>query len=317
MESLLRHRTGVASSRNATQLHEKRNEKSRDATRETKGRYGTDAPRVSISDEDLGNTAPQFLRGSSFAIIKELPNLGAEHQSVLWCFGARFGGSNMHQIIDFYHAGGLHHAYFFIEHRAEEIISKLKHFLENTVGVKTSGNPDFWHGKFNTLTIDHARDIADSSQRRDFSGGKKVFIIQADFITEEAQNALLKVFEEPTDGTHFFIISPQDILLPTLRSRMVVIESKVESEKLKEKSILNLKMKDRLAKVKEITDAISDEEKTKQDAIALLNQIEKELYDLGTEKFADSLKVCESARASLYDRGAPVKIILENLMLSI
>lgn len=221
----------------------------------------------------------------------------------------------MHQIIDFYHAGGLHHAYFVIEHRAEEIISKLKHFLENTVGVKTSGNPDFWHGKFDTLTIDHARDIAEASARRDFSGGRKIFIIETDFITEEAQNSLLKVFEEPTTGTHFFIISPQDILLPTLRSRMVVLlnESGVETSE----SILKLKLKDRLARVKEITDAISDEEKTKQDAILLLNQIEKELYDLGTQKSAGSLKVCESARASLYDRGAPIKMILENVMLSV
>ena len=221
----------------------------------------------------------------------------------------------MQQIIDFYHAGGLHHAYFIIEHEAEEVISKLKHFLENIVGVKTSGNPDFWHGRFDTLTIDHARDITETSQRKDFSGGRKIFIIQADFITEEAQNSLLKVFEEPTAGTHFFIISPQDILLPTLRSRMVVLlnESGVETSE----SILKLKLKDRLARVKEITDAISDEEKTKQDAILLLNQIEKELYDLGTEKSAASLKVCESARASLYDRGAPIKMILENLVLSI
>lgn len=239
----------------------------------------------------------------------------------------------MQQIIDFYHAGGLHHAYFIIEHEAEEIISKLKHFLENVVGVKTSGNPDFWHGRFDTLTIDHARDITETSQRKDFSGGKKIFIIQADFITEEAQNALLKVFEEPTVGTHFFIISPQDILLPTLRSRMVIVLN--ESTEEVGESILKLKLKDRLAKVKEITDAISEaktssvnsfarsdeigfrEEKTKQDAISLLNQIEKELYDLGTEKSADSLRVCESARASLYDRGAPIKMILENLMLSV
>jgi len=145
---------------------------------------------------------------------------------------------------------------------------------------------------------------------------RRIYIIEADFVTEEAQNSLLKVFEEPTSGTHFFIISPQEILLPTLRSRMMVIEG--ESQKsVKEENILRLPLNERLAKVKEITEGISNEEKTKQDAIILLNQVEVELYEKGVEKSSGALKVCESARASLYDRGAPIKMILENLMLSI
>jgi ribosomal protein L31E len=76
-------------------------------------------------------------------------------------------------------------------------------------------------------------------------------------------------------------------------------------------------LKERLEVVKEITEAIKDEEKTKQDAITFLNTIEKELYKGGVEKNYEKLKVCEETRASLYDRGAPVKIILENLVLSI
>jgi DNA polymerase III delta prime subunit len=208
----------------------------------------------------------------------------------------------------------LHHAYFLVGD-TEIIFSKLKDFLEKSVGIKTSGNPDFWQGKFATLTIDDARDIAEAQARKDFKGEKKIFVIRAGFITEEAQNSLLKVFEEPTTGTHFFIISPQDILLPTLRSRMQVILNNIET--VKSLSILDLKFKERLEMVKEVTDAIKDEDKTKQDAITLLNQIEKELHVGGVEKFARSLRICEEARESLYDRGAPVKIILENVMLSI
>jgi DNA polymerase III delta prime subunit len=221
----------------------------------------------------------------------------------------------MEQLIDSYKKSkNLHHAYFLVGD-GEEIFLKLKDFLEKSIGVKTTGNPDFWNVKFNTLTIDEARQIAQSQERKDFSGSKKIFIITADFITEEAQNSLLKVFEEPTEGTHFFIISPQDMLLPTLRSRMQVISHIMEVEKTE--SILKLKFKDRLEKVKEVVDAIKDEEATKQDAILLLNKIEKELYDLGVEKSKEQLEICEDARQSLYDRGAPIKIILENVMLSI
>ncbi|KND47852.1 MAG: DNA polymerase III delta prime subunit [Parcubacteria bacterium C7867-006] len=209
----------------------------------------------------------------------------------------------------------LHHAYFLVGD-SDSLFKELVLFLENFVGVQTSGNPDFWIGKFDNLTIDDARFIRESSERKDFSGNKKIFVIQTDFISQEAQNSLLKVFEEPTEGTHFFIISPQDVILPTLRSRMQVVLSENLAYQ-KNPSILGLSLKERLSKVKEITDGISDEENTKQDAISLLNQIELELYKKGVEKNIIGLKICDLARASLYDRGALIKMILENVMINI
>ncbi len=210
----------------------------------------------------------------------------------------------------------LHHAYFLVG-EVEGIFSELKDFLENEVLVKTSGNPDFWHGKFDNFSIDDARDVVEKSLQKDFSGGKKIFIIQTDFITGEAQNSLLKVFEEPTLGTHFFIISPQDILLPTLRSRMQVIKNETTKKEIKEESIIGMNLKQRLEEVKKITEAISDEEATKQEAVSFLDKIEKELYKNGVDKSERELEVCLKTREALFDRGAPIKMILENLVLSI
>ncbi len=222
----------------------------------------------------------------------------------------------MQPLIELYkNSEQLHHAYLFVTHEVDEVVTEIKNFLEKELGIKTVGNPDVSHQQFKTLSIDEARHLFLAQARKTVAGNKKIFIIETDFITEEAQNALLKAFEEPTAGTHFFIISPQDTLLPTLRSRMQVIVH--NSADKKSTSILHLNLADRMAKVKEITDAISDEEKTKQDAIALLNQIETELHKVGVEKSAKSLKICEDAREALYDRGAPVKMILENVMLSI
>lgn len=221
----------------------------------------------------------------------------------------------MKQLIDLYKKSKtLYHAYFFVGDK-DKILSELIYFLEGDVGIDLQGNPDFWIGKFHNLNIDDAREISESSQKKDFVSGKKIFIVQTDFIGLEAQNSLLKVFEEPTDGTHFFIISPQDNLLPTLRSRMQIIS--LQEETTSTQSILNLKLSDRLSKVKKITDSISDEEGTKQDAISFLNQIESEIYSKGVEKYSKELEICEKARVSLYDRGAPVKIILEQVMLGI
>jgi ribosomal protein L31E len=82
-----------------------------------------------------------------------------------------------------------------------------------------------------------------------------------------------------------------------------------------QENILKKPLAERLALVKEITDGISDEKKTKQDAIILLNRIEDEIYQNSVEKAANNLALCQKTRAALYDRGAPVKMILENLMI--
>jgi hypothetical protein len=224
----------------------------------------------------------------------------------------------MTELQDLYkNTNNLHHAILLVG--GEGVVDNLKKFLEENLGVKTQGNPDFQHLVMPTFTIEHARDLVELQSVKGYEINNKIFIIQTDFITEEAQNALLKVFEEPTEGTHFFIVSPQVAgILPTLKSRMLLdFEEGQEEAKKREKSILKMSIDNRLKLVKEITDKISDEEGTKQDAIALLNNIEEELYNASFQKNSGSLLVTQNAREYLYDRGAPVKMILEYVMLNI
>ncbi|HEY0220626.1 MAG TPA: hypothetical protein VGC58_00175 [Candidatus Paceibacterota bacterium] len=218
----------------------------------------------------------------------------------------------MQELID---SKNLHHAYFLVG--GDNTKQYLVSFLEKELKIKTSGNPDFWQGKFHNFSIEDARTVSSLQERKSFSLSKQIFIISADFISTEAQNSLLKVFEEPTAGTHFFIISPQNNLLPTLASRMQVVHLESREEEVKFESILSLSLKKRLEKVKEIVDEISDEEKTKQDAINMVNEVEREIHQGGVKENVLKLKACDLARRSLFDRGAPVKMILENLMLSI
>lgn len=212
----------------------------------------------------------------------------------------------------------LHHGYLLIGER-EFIKKSLFDFLESELKVDTAGNPDFLYFDFNTLSIDEARELASMQERKGFGENtepsKKIFVVGTNIITEEAQNALLKVFEEPTPGTHFFILVSQNTFLPTFLSRLVVIKlsnNQVESEKITEKSL-----PERLALVTKMAGDISDEKKVKQDAINLVNSIERELASHGVEKNSHALKECRFARNALFSRGAMVKMILENLMLQI
>src|SRR3989344_8671892 len=117
-----------------------------------------------------------------------------------------------------------HHAYG-IAGQPETIIPKLiKSLLK--IGYRTKGNPDFRVESHDVMGVDESRVLKEAAGRKAISGSKKVFIISARGITKEAQNALLKVFEEPPLGTHFFLIVPSlDILLPTLQSRVYLLSS--------------------------------------------------------------------------------------------
>lgn len=68
------------------------------------------------------------------------------------------------------------------------------------------------------------------------SANKMVIIEDAQFLTPEAQNALLKVLEEPPANTYIILGSEsKDSLLPTILSRCQLILLEEESKKIPEK----------------------------------------------------------------------------------
>lgn len=62
-------------------------------------------------------------------------------------------------------------------------------------------------------------------QTRSKQAGVSVYVFDyADRMTRQAQNAFLKLLEEPNESTHFILVAHQpDILLPTIRSRTQLI----------------------------------------------------------------------------------------------
>src|SRR3989344_512465 len=101
----------------------------------------------------------------------------------------------------------LHHAYL-IEGAREEIVPEILTFIES-LGIQTSGNPDFLHISTDSFKIEDARNLKTYGAEKSFSGGKKIFIISTNNLLLEAQNTLLKMFEEPTEDTHFFLVVPE------------------------------------------------------------------------------------------------------------
>ncbi|MBQ3195016.1 MAG: DNA polymerase III subunit delta' [Clostridia bacterium] len=73
----------------------------------------------------------------------------------------------------------------------------------------------------NSFKVDLVRDIRRGVTLTPGEGDRAVYILQdAHLMTAAAQNALLKVFEEPPLGTVFFLLTEKrEALLPTVRSR--------------------------------------------------------------------------------------------------
>jgi DNA polymerase III subunit delta' len=72
-----------------------------------------------------------------------------------------------------------------------------------------------------TLKIDQIRTLAKEVALRPYEGRRKVFILdEAETMTDQAQNALLKTLEEPPGATLLVLIAPEaSALLPPIASR--------------------------------------------------------------------------------------------------
>ncbi len=172
-----------------------------------------------------------------------------------------------------FNADNLHHAYFISGDRAvaeKDVLS----FIES-LNISVKGNPDVIFREYETFGIDDARWLKERQEKSAFGEAKKIFIINFNFITAQAQNALLKVLEEPTADTVFFIIAPSSaILLPTLRSRLSII-SLSNSENTSSKGAENFLKADidsRLKMAEKFKD--TENETKKSELLNLISNIE-------------------------------------------
>ena len=221
----------------------------------------------------------------------------------------------------------LHHAYL-LEGDRNQILSELLLLLEK-IGIKTSANPDFYNIEIDTFKIEDARNLKSLTSSRSFSNyeeSKKVFIISANSFLLEAQNSLLKVFEEPIENTHFFIIAPSSqMFVPTLLSRFYVIKNNSGAETDEAEKFVNMPLAKRIDYIKELLSEADVEEESsnspRSKALQFLNQIEEVLhkkYDkIRLSPVTKSFEQIFQVRKYLRQPGSSAKSLMESVALSI
>ncbi len=75
-----------------------------------------------------------------------------------------------------------------------------------------------------TITVDSIRRLYDMTRTIEPSG-RTIIIDYAERMAPAAQNAFLKLLEEPSEGTHFILLTHQpELLLPTITSRVQKVD---------------------------------------------------------------------------------------------
>jgi DNA polymerase III delta prime subunit len=229
-----------------------------------------------------------------------------------------------------------HHA-FVIEAEAEEGIQVALGWVERELEMNVdASNPDVVVLRHGLFSVADARRVLEIAASVPFVS-EHVVIITASRAYHEAQNALLKLFEEPPPNTYIFFILPSlGGLLPTLRSRVQILNASLDlrgptsdvgprrSYIPKEaEEFMKANKEKRSVIIKKLTSGRDEEERRelRDEAIAIVNGIEAVAYATvkndGFTKPIITTLLSDIAilRSYLYDRSAPVKMIMEHLSL--
>jgi DNA polymerase III delta prime subunit len=176
------------------------------------------------------------------------------------------------------------------------------------------------------MGIEDVRNIQKAILLKPFRGKTKAVTIEAyESITPEAQNALLKILEEPPANTILIITTAKkDLILPTIISRCTVISLKDQEIKLTDNdllvlgqtldTLLNGKTGDKLKIAEDIT-------KNKGDASLWLEKmamlVKDKLPENDNSKYLSFLKELQKTYKTIKSTNVSQRAALENLFLSL
>jgi hypothetical protein len=207
----------------------------------------------------------------------------------------------------------IHHAVV-IEGEGETGKIWVHNHIEETFNLTIKTNPDVHFIERERFTIKDAHALKEQACQTPF-GDVHIFVIVCETILREAQNALLKLFEEPASNTHFLILIPnKHSLLPTVISRLS-FEGRIMGtlqEEVFAKEFLSATIGERLVMLNPI---IKNKERVR--ARECLDAIEVQLESKGVRKHAFALKEIAFIRGYVSDSASSLKMLLEHLAVTI
>lgn len=165
------------------------------------------------------------------------------------------------------------------------------------------------------ISVDQVRELKKHIYQKPFSQTQKTIVIkQAHTLTKEAQNALLKIFEEPPKHAQIILSTqfPKNIL-PTVTSRAVVLRATNEEFQDQAEIVFDLDLVSAL----ESTSTIDNHELwLNRQIMALYNMLVADIADRAKRKRLETLiKNCALAKVAINANVNP-KLTISNLIIS-
>ena len=218
-----------------------------------------------------------------------------------------------------------HHAYVY--EGSMGLLDALAQDARGRFNFSLEHSPDVHVREFEKFGIEESRWLTDVGALKSASG-RALFVVGISSITSEAQQALLKLFEEPQEGSVYVLLVPHGTLLPTLRSRTLEYPEKEKlnlaaghlgsTQRDHQQVLIFLKAqgKDRSDFIAKL---LKDDEGEKERVREFVGGLEVELYKHinKSSKIRDGLRDIALVRDYLHDRSPSLKMLLEHLALSL
>lgn len=221
-----------------------------------------------------------------------------------------------------------HHAYHIVGNEQEGI--RAAHAYALAEGIPAHALHLHTHGLF---SVDDARLLIDRAHRTE-QGGQLLLVLSVQRIFHEAQNAMLKLFEEPPEGVTLILVVPAEgLLLPTLRSRLMPLPRpqgatdsmpEIAAQFLASTAPERAKMVEKLvARTK--SDKDEEKQRGRSEAVILMEGLMRHSYQALDSARVPAERVQHYAVLSdlsrflpiLHERSAPIKLIFEHVLLTI
>jgi len=150
------------------------------------------------------------------------------------------------------------------------------------------------------------------------NGERKIYILEADNITEQAQNALLKTLEESPPYATIILIGKRASFLSTILSRCVYIPSAVSFPKLPEEIInfINEFEKSDLGEIFEHYRFLEENKETIEDFLDFMQIFFRESLLKGAVNSINKILIVQKAKVNLR-RNANFQITLEDMLIQL
>jgi len=188
-----------------------------------------------------------------------------------------------------------------------------------------NNSPDLHVLEFEKFGIDDAHELTRQAALKSVSN-RALFIIAISITNVFAQQALLKLLEEPQQGVTFVLLVPPGSLMPTIKSRLLRYSGKLQFDEqnslgatrgLFEQQIatfLKSSYKDRSA---QITALLKDDEGVRERVRDFVNSIEAALHHKQSKEARAGLEDVAKVRSYLNDQSPSLKMLLEHLAVTL